>query len=63
MSDWNTIDRAAAALGVKQEARRKWRERGRVPYRWRIPIMQKAVTFGEAVDPALFDEAPAKEAA
>ncbi|HTF79247.1 MAG TPA: hypothetical protein VK620_33905 [Bradyrhizobium sp.] len=38
--DWTIIDRAAEALGVKPESRKKWRQRG-VPHRWRISIIRQ----------------------
>jgi hypothetical protein len=37
---WAHIDAIAERLGVKIEARRKWRQRGSVPHRWRLPILQ-----------------------
>jgi hypothetical protein len=36
---WERIDTTAATLGVKYDARRKWKERG-VPHRWRLPLIQ-----------------------
>lgn len=38
---WEMIDRAAAALGVKPDNRRKWRERKSVPHRWRLPLIRE----------------------
>lgn len=38
---WGMIDRAAAALGVKADNRRKWRERKSVPHRWRLPLIRE----------------------
>jgi hypothetical protein len=40
-TSWDYIDAIAKRLGVKSEARRKWRERGSVPHRWRLPILQE----------------------
>lgn len=40
------IDKLAAARGVTVAARQKWRERGAVPHRWRIPLLQDAVAAG-----------------
>jgi hypothetical protein len=39
---WGVIGRIAASLGVRNDTRRKWRERGRVPGRWHLPIPQEA---------------------
>jgi bifunctional DNA-binding transcriptional regulator/antitoxin component of YhaV-PrlF toxin-antitoxin module len=50
------IDRIAANLGVRDETRRKWRTRGKVPGRWHLPILQKASAQSLDLDPkALFD--------
>ena len=38
--DWNAIDRVAMTLGVSYRARQKWRQRGTVPHKWRLPILQ-----------------------
>jgi antitoxin component of MazEF toxin-antitoxin module len=48
---WGVIDRIAAGLGVRSETRRKWRERGKVPGRWHLPILQKAGEEGLDLDP------------
>ena len=60
---WSIIDEAAAHLGVSTDARRKWRERGRVPHRWRIPIIQEARRAGHqlALDDTAFDTVAAEE--
>jgi hypothetical protein len=39
-SKWHHIDAIAERLGVKLGTRRKWRQRGSVPHRWRLPILQ-----------------------
>jgi bifunctional DNA-binding transcriptional regulator/antitoxin component of YhaV-PrlF toxin-antitoxin module len=53
---WDVIDRVAASLGVGREARYKWRERGKVPGRWHLPILRKAAAQSLELDPeALFD--------
>jgi hypothetical protein len=39
-SKWHHIDVIAERLGVKLGTRRKWRQRGSVPHRWRLPILQ-----------------------
>lgn len=43
------IDKLAAARGVTKAAREKWRERGAVPHRWRIPLLQDAAASGCAI--------------
>ncbi len=53
--DWSLIDRAAQALGVSEAARRKWKQRGSVPHRWRIALIQQtagAVSANDFVLPA-----------
>ena len=53
------IERIAASLGARGETRRKWRERGKVPGRWHLPILQKAKAEGLELNPdALFDFRP-----
>ncbi|MGL5362628.1 MAG: hypothetical protein ACRDBH_07090 [Bosea sp. (in: a-proteobacteria)] len=52
---WKHIDAIAERLGVKSEARRKWRERGAVPHRWRLPILQQGAGI---LAPADFEPAP-----
>lgn len=42
---WKIIDAVAAALGVKEAARLKWRSRG-VAHRWRYPILAEALKRG-----------------
>jgi hypothetical protein len=37
--DWMLIDRAAEAIGVSRESRKKWRQRNHVPHRWRLPLI------------------------
>lgn len=36
--DWDLIDAYAEKLGVSYWARRKWRQRNHVPYKWRISL-------------------------
>mgnify|MGYP003338422110 CR=1 len=38
--DWNVVDQVAVTLGVSYRARQKWRQRGTIPYKWRLPILQ-----------------------
>jgi hypothetical protein len=40
------INDLAACLNVGDWARRKWRQRGSVPHRWRLPIMELAAERG-----------------
>ena len=42
MMNWKTLKALGAELGVKDEAMRKWEERGSVPHRWRIPMINLA---------------------
>ncbi len=39
---WAHVYAAAAALGVKPEAQRKWKERGFVPGRWHLALLRVA---------------------
>jgi bifunctional DNA-binding transcriptional regulator/antitoxin component of YhaV-PrlF toxin-antitoxin module len=60
---WIVVDRIAASLGARGETRRKWRERGKVPGRWHLPILQKAKAEGVELNPdALSDFRPATRA-
>lgn len=45
MVNWKKIELIAEHLGVEYEARKKWRQRGRVPHKYRLPI--KEMTGGE----------------
>jgi len=47
-SYWSAIEKAALSLGVRKDSVRKWRERGSVPHRWRLPII---VQTGGAIGP------------
>jgi hypothetical protein len=38
--DWKLLRKIARELGVSDKAFFKWRERGRVPHKWRIPIIR-----------------------
>jgi hypothetical protein len=40
------IDLLAADLGVSEEARKKWRQRGAVPHKWRLPLIDLAAKRG-----------------
>lgn len=58
MSHWNLIEQAAADLGTKPDTIRKWRARGKVSHRCRLPIVQHLAGKGIMIDMAAFD-APA----
>ncbi|MFA6134700.1 MAG: hypothetical protein WC869_11860 [Phycisphaerae bacterium] len=49
------IDTLAAALGVQEWARRKWRQRGWVPHRWRLALIGAATERGLDVSEADMD--------
>ena len=46
MNIWDRIDPLAAELRVSTEARRKWRERGRVPGGWHLQLKALALKRG-----------------
>lgn len=54
-SDLEVIERLAEELGVGEEARRKWRVRGHVPYRWRLPLLNLAQERGLSFSQASFE--------
>lgn len=58
IKQWVFVETVAAELGAAPEARRKWRERGKVPHRWRLPILDAARKKRVKVDPAIFDNIP-----
>lgn len=45
-TDFETIRELGAALGASDEAMLKWRQRGRVPYRLHLPMLQLASERG-----------------
>lgn len=51
---WELVDAVAADLGAKDEARRKWRDRG-IPADWRIKIAQQLEIGGRAFTASDFD--------
>lgn len=54
---WETVDRAAAAIGATAAQRRKWRQTGRqVPDTWRIRIVEHLRGEGVEVGFDQFDE-------
>ena len=38
--DWELVEEIAESLGVLPRTREKWRERGSVPHKWRLPIIR-----------------------
>jgi hypothetical protein len=46
----------ARDLGVSVEARKKWRQRGCVPHRWRLPIIREAQKRGIELPQDVFDD-------
>ena len=51
---WKLVDDTAAEIGVSQEARLKWRQRG-VPPKWRIGILEVLMKRAVPVSLADFD--------
>jgi hypothetical protein len=37
---WKEIDALAESLGVSDWARRKWQQRGVIPHKWRLPLIE-----------------------
>ena len=56
MTEIDVVDVLASELGVLPETRKKWRFRGHVPHRWRLPILAEAKRRRIPVDPDLFDD-------
>lgn len=57
---WHLIDREAEVLGANNEARRKWRQAGRrVPFEWRMKLIEAFAGRGIAVSQSDFDSLPA----
>ncbi len=52
---WALVDLCAIELGILPENRRKWRERNRVPHRWRLPLLQQFARHGRLVGLDFFD--------
>jgi hypothetical protein len=55
--NWELVDAIAERLGVNREARKKWKQRNVVPYRWQMKIVQ------ESAGAILWSSFPTKEAA
>ena len=54
---WKLVDDTAAAIGVGESARLKWRQPGRgVPPKWRISISQELMRRGIPVALSDFDD-------
>lgn len=45
----------AKSLGISDFAIEKWRVRGRVPHRWRLPLLELAKRRGKALRAAQFE--------
>jgi hypothetical protein len=57
--NWRVVDDIAAELGVKPEARAKWRQPGRgVPAEWKIKITQTLMSRGVPIALSDFDNLP-----
>ena len=52
MEKIDLIDGLAAELNVSVDARKKWRQRGAVPHKWRLPILDLARQRGLSISPA-----------
>jgi len=48
-SVWEKIEPLAPDIGVTKDALRKARERGRVPYKWRLPLLRAAANKGKSL--------------
>lgn len=56
---WALVDSEAEALGAPAEGRRKWRQPGRrVPFEWRIKIIESLGQRGVEISAADFDLLP-----
>lgn len=51
MSDefWQTVQTLAEELPIKKETTTKWKQRGNVPSKWRIPLFQLSQAKGLAL--------------
>jgi len=56
--EWQFIERQAEALNVKKTTIKKWRDRGCVPHRHRIRLLEIACVRRFILDPAMFDICP-----
>lgn len=52
---WEMVDRTGKKLGANDDARRKWRDRKKVPFRWQIRIVEELRARGIAISFADFD--------
>jgi hypothetical protein len=57
------IDGIARDLGASAEARKKWRQRGCIPHRWRLPIIREAEKRGIEVPDDAFEADQPEDAA
>ena len=58
---WSLIDQTAAELGVTPGARRKWRQRKTVPYKYRTRLISRLATKGVIVSLDYFENMPPPE--
>ena len=61
MDKWDIIDELAEAEGVGPEARRKWRERGKVAARWHLRLLAAAERKSLPLTADDFLDQPAEE--
>lgn len=55
-NDLEFIDAWAEKRGIPRLTRQKWRERGKVPHRYRLEIATAAAAENRKFDPASFDK-------
>lgn len=60
IDQWNFIEREAKSLGVTKHAIQKWRERGRVPHKYRLPLLARAASIGVALSLEAFEAPPGR---
>jgi hypothetical protein len=58
---WEFIELQAATLGVTGEAIKKWRQRGKVPHCWRLPLLERAAEKHQQLDVSIFDAPPQRQ--
>ena len=58
MKNWKIIDKIAEDLGATSEQRRKWRERGRVSWPWRVKIAEASLSYGVPLKFTDFEDPP-----
>ena len=55
MDKWELIKELARGLGVNQSAVQKWRQRGGVPHKFRLVMMDMAEDRGDVLKSTDFD--------